>query len=120
MTAHGQYDGWTQRDNYVNAVVTAMSIGQSWTGPHHWHYRAGPKGEEEDFEGDQWWGRQSNFISLNKFYNGNLQGYIEAIIEAEEQQNDFCGGFGGVASAVASELWPQASNFFGAISAVCG
>ncbi|KAL2070146.1 hypothetical protein VTL71DRAFT_14826 [Oculimacula yallundae] len=114
FTSNGQYDGWDQRDHYVDAVVAAASKGQKWT-QHDWCIRT----KEGDDCGTQWWGEQTNFISVNKFYNGNLRGYIQTQVSMDPGAGGFCGTVSGVAGAIAGAVNPIAGGFFGLVNALC-
>ena len=115
INSHGQYNGWSERDNYVNAVVAAASKGQKWT-QHDWCIRT----KEGDDCGTQWWGQQTNFISLNKFYNGNLRGYIEATVAMDGGAGGWCGAISAVLGAIGGAVGSIGGGFFGAIDPLCG
>lgn len=114
ITSSGQYNGWDERNHYVDAVVAAASQGQKWT-QHNWCIvtKAG------DDCGTQWWGEQTNFISVNKFYNGNLRGFIQTQISMDSGSGNWCATVAGVAGAIAGAVNPIAGGFFGFITALC-
>lgn len=115
INSHGQYNGWPERNNYADAVVAAASKGQKWT-DHRWctHTRQG------DDCGTQRWSEQTNFISLNKFSNGALQGFIEVTVAMDGANGGWCGKVNGFFGAITGILNPIAGGFFGAVSVLCG
>ncbi|KAF2836741.1 hypothetical protein M501DRAFT_1018623 [Patellaria atrata CBS 101060] len=114
ISANGQYNGWEERDHYVDAVVAAASQGQKWT-QHDWciHTRDG------DDCGTQWWGEQTNFVSVNKWYNGNFRGFIQAQVSMDGGDDNWCGRLGGALGSIAGVVNPIAGGFFGFVSALC-
>ncbi|OCL02403.1 hypothetical protein AOQ84DRAFT_349179 [Glonium stellatum] len=117
ISSQGQYNGWDERDHYVDAVVAAASKGQQWT-QHNWCIRT----KEGDDCGTQWWGQQTNFISVNKFYNGNLRGFIQAQVAMDTGSGGWCSSVSGLlgsAGAIAGAINPIAGGFFGFVTGLC-
>jgi hypothetical protein len=114
ISSHGQYNGWDERNHFVDAVVAAASKGQKWT-QHDWCIRT----KEGDNCGTQWWGEQTNFVSVNKFYNGALRGYIEATVAMDGGDSGWCGKVAGALGGIAGAVNPIAGGFFGFVSALC-
>lgn len=98
----------------MDAVVAAASKGQVWD-RHDWCIRT----KEGDDCGTQWWGRQTNFISVNKFYNGNLRGYIQTQVSMDGDDGGWCSKVSGAAGAIAGAVNPIAGGFFGLVNALC-
>jgi hypothetical protein len=115
MYPQGQYNGWDQRNCYVDAIVAAMSKNQKWT-KHDWTIYT----KEGEDSGTQWWGEQTNFIAINKFYNNALQGFMQVRSEMDTGDDNWCGKLAGAIGAFAGAVNPIAGGFFGFVGAVCG
>jgi len=119
IQARGQFNGIEARNNFRQAVVNAAAHGQQWT-LHEWKINV-PDYEDS---GTQWWGKQSNYISVNKIYNGALAGFLEVWVVDQKisvipgwcsQVNGLLGAAGVVTGAVNG----IAGGFFGAVNSWC-
>jgi hypothetical protein len=124
----GQYNGWDERNVFVEAMVAAAGQEEkcedkSWTnggGYGNWaHYEHGTERQC----------RQTNFISINRFSReGYLMGFMSVLVELENPSNGWCaqtaGAMGAIAGAVGAAPSLAADSalgagFFGLISAFC-
>lgn len=111
----GQYNGWDARNNFVDAVVVVASKEQKWT-RHDWTVFT----KEGEDSGTQWWGEQTNFMSVNRFYNGALHGFMSVRVEMDGSDADWCAKLLGPLAAIAGAINPIAGGFFGFASGFCG
>ena len=120
METIGQFNGEGELNNFVQAIVIAASQGQTWD-EHHWSWRekGGIKGEVNADSGSQWWGRQTDFISVNKWYNGNFRGFMQAKVTDEAKQGGFCNAFAKISGIVADSIYPVGGNWFGGLEVFC-
>ncbi|KAH6705154.1 hypothetical protein BKA61DRAFT_698670 [Leptodontidium sp. MPI-SDFR-AT-0119] len=114
FSSYGQHNGWSERNHYVDSVAAAASKGQKWD-RHDWCIRT----KEGDTCGTQWWGRQTNFISVNKFYNGNLRGFIQSSVAMDVNEGNCCATLAGALGAIAGAVNPIADGLFGLVNALC-
>ncbi|KAG0606449.1 hypothetical protein M758_9G141400 [Ceratodon purpureus] len=130
LTADGHYDGWGERDAYVEAVLVAAAQGESckrqtWTqyGPNGQIYETGTRQQCS----------QTSFISVDKWCNEkkNLKGYIQVKVAIDQSStlascSKVTGVFASIISMVGAIAGPYAeaagaaSGFFGVVSAACG
>ncbi|KAL8848325.1 MAG: hypothetical protein Q9221_006628 [Calogaya cf. arnoldii] len=125
LLADGQYNGWDERNAFVNAAVAAASPGEkcetkSWI---HGGYMSGTEsGSEKQCT-------QTNFISINRFgSDGSLKGFMSVQISPDKADNGWCGQITGVLGAIASAVGVipgaevgggTAAAFFGLVGALC-
>ena len=121
LNAVGQYNGLDERNMFVDGLVAAASQGEDCQDV-KWRARIG-------FGGPVRQCTQTNFISINRFRGGLLQGFIQVRVDRGNDEKDgWCGkitaGLGGVAGIVgvvpaAAAPGAVLSGFFGIISAFC-
>ncbi|CCX34893.1 Protein of unknown function [Pyronema omphalodes CBS 100304] len=124
----GQYNGWDERNIFVEAMVAAAGQEEkcedkSWAnggGYGNWaHYEHGTERQC----------RQTNFISINRFsWEGYLMGFMSVLVELENPSNGWCAQTAGVMGAIAGAVGAAPSmavgsalgaGLFGLISAFC-
>jgi hypothetical protein len=123
LHASGQYNGWDERNIFVEALTATAGQGEKCEGK-QWMHGGFMSGVESGTVKEC---QQTNYISFNRFVNKNLQGFMEVAIERRDRQGGWCGGIlailGGLSSIIATipgaGLAGGASGFFGAMSPIC-
>lgn len=117
LHANGQYDGWDERNTFVDCIVAAFSHQQVWK-KFSWLSR-GPDKTQVD-SGDLWMGRQSNFIDISRWDdNHGLHGFMNVRVELDSNEGNWCPGVMAAATVIASALDPFFGLFFGALTMAC-
>ncbi|EJD37808.1 hypothetical protein AURDEDRAFT_129212 [Auricularia subglabra TFB-10046 SS5] len=125
LHASGQYNGWEERDGFVEALVAIAGQGEScwWE---NWGNGGGYYGGGES--GRVYMCKQTNYIGFNRFSNGNLQGFMDVRAELNNAGGNWCAtmlnalsGITGIIGAVPGlGAAGGASSFFGFLSVFCG
>jgi len=117
LTVSGQYDGWPQREVFIEALLAASSQGQE-TANERWKYR--------DSSGDVETGTlvvysQTGYISVNRFdSHGGLHGLMSVQVTMDSLiSSTWCSSHAAIAGAIAGAVDPVAGGFFGFVSAAC-
>lgn len=124
---HGNFAGYGERQVFIEAIVAAASQGEQCT-DEKYYLNSNPLTGQYTSPGSQHQCTQTNFISVNRFQGGSLQGWIDVEVEQEVQESGWCqvlGDLSAVASIVgavpgAGEVAGVAGGFFGVIQAGCG
>ena len=116
----GQYDGWEERNHYVDAIVAAFSQGQTWK-LESWR-SCNTGGAEKDCDsGEIWTGKQSNFISVENFdSSGSLHGHMSVTVLMDPANGGACAAITGIGGAVLKAVNPIAGPLFGLFKGFCG
>ncbi|KAK2467328.1 hypothetical protein APHAL10511_000563 [Amanita phalloides] len=114
LSATGQYDGWKERNNYVDAMVAAAGKGVSWT-TKRWCIRM----KEGDDCGSLKQAEQTSFINVARYKSGNLRGFLTAQVSVQSGDGGWCGKIAGIFTSIAGAIDPIAGGFFGVASAAC-
>ncbi|KAL6718669.1 hypothetical protein ACLMJK_002903 [Lecanora helva] len=124
----GQYDGYNQRNAFVEAMTAAAGQGEQWQNV-TWYLETNSLTGQRTPEGALNQCTQTNFISINRFKDGNLQGFMTVRVEQEVEKSGFCstitGILGDISGAVgaipgAGEAAGVAGGFFGIVNSLCG
>ena len=126
LKADGQYNGWGERNAFVDAIVAAASEGEKCE-MQQWSH-GGPMGTGVKI-GSENQCTQTNFISVNRFdSNNNLKGFMSVHISQAEVGSGWCDEATGVLGAIATFIGaipglggPSAAGagFFGLVNALC-
>lgn len=114
LTADAEYDGWDQRNSFVDAVVAAAGQGVSWT-TKNWCVHT----SQGDDCGSLKQAQQTSFINIARYDNGFLQGYIKATVSLNGGDGGWCSKVAGIWASIAAAVNPVAGGFFGVAAAGC-
>ncbi|KAF2420143.1 hypothetical protein EJ08DRAFT_705673 [Tothia fuscella] len=117
LHAQGHYNGWSERDNFVNAIITSASNGvDSWR--QKWSHGVGIGGGA--VWGEQWQSRHTSFVAVSKFGpNNEMKGFMDVRIAYQNLSEGWCGRLNGFLGALAGAVNPLAGGFFGIVGAFC-
>ena len=117
VSVTGQYDGYEQREVFVQALLAASGQGQQ-TVKQNWRYRTND-GEVETGSLVVYY--QTGFIGVNRFdSSGGLHGFMQVTVTQDQRQSsNWCSSNAGILAAVAGVINPLAGGFFGLVSAEC-
>ncbi len=115
ITMDAQYDGYAERAIYITGILEAASQGQTSI-LQGWHDGKGGQAERGTIRVYT----QTNYISINRFSGGALQGFLTVTLDqSPENSPGWCAGAFGVLAAITSALEPFEGGFFGLVSAAC-
>lgn len=115
ITTDAQYDGWGERDTYINGILEAASQGQT-SKLQYWHDGKGGQIERGSIRVYT----QTDYLGINRFSGGSLQGFLTVTVDqSPEKSAGWCAGAFGVLAAVTTALEPFQAGFFGLVAASC-
>jgi len=87
LYANGNYNGWKQRDVFVEAVLAVAAAGENC-----WEQKWMHGGVREGItSGSAYMCKQTNFISINRFVNGAFHGNLQVRVERKADDAAMCG-----------------------------
>lgn len=116
VSVTGEYDGYAQREVFVQALLAASGQGLQ-TANERWRYR--------NNDGDVETGTlvvyfQMGYIGVNRFdSSGALHGFMSVQVTQDTASSNWCSSSTGILSAVVGLVNPLAGGFFGVVSAEC-
>jgi hypothetical protein len=124
LHAHAQYNGWDQRDIFVEAMVATSGEGKECGDV--WWSHGNPGGAGATW-GKVYECKQSNYISLNRYVGNNLQGFMEVLVENPRMEANGCESILGALAGISGifglipgfEALGGASAFFGLLTSDC-
>ena len=121
----GQYNGWDERNAFVDAMVAVAGQGEKCNSQ-TWMHGGYGTGVESGSENQC---TQTNFIGINRFgSDGSLKGYMSVQVSQAELGHGLCGEISGILGAISTVVGAvpgaevggaAASGFFGLVSAIC-
>jgi hypothetical protein len=124
----GQYNGWDERNVFVEALVAVAGQGEKCENV-DWANGGGFGNWASNNGGTERQCTQTNFISVNRFSkDGFLKGFMSVLVELQSPGSGWCGAAAGLGGAITSAVGavPAAavggalgSGFFGLVSFLC-
>ena len=116
ITADGQYNGYGERAAYIPVILVASTQGLT-ARRENWRFTA--KGDDVE-TGSVTVYTQTDYIGVNKFAGGALQGFIHVSVDqAQEKSSGWCATASQTFAAVLGAVEPISAAFFGLIGVYC-
>jgi hypothetical protein len=114
LTADAEYDGYTQRNWFVDAIVAAAGQGVQRS-TKNWCVHT----SEGDDCGSLAQNQQTTFINVARYDNGDMQGFLQASVSLGGGDSGWCDAVSSIWANIAGAIVPVAGEFFGLVSAGC-